>query len=222
MRALRLVLLPLLLAGITAAQEPVAFPAPDGYQLHADQYGKAERAVVLVHGGRFTRKDWAKQAQTFANAGFRVLAIDFRGYGQSQAGSQTVDGLHYPDVLTAVRYLHSTGAHTVSIVGGSMGGDAAGDASAESKPGEIDRIVLLGSEGGDTPERMKGRKLFIVTLDDQSGDGPRLPGIRKQYEKTPEPKQLVILEGSAHAQFIFNTEQGPRLMQELLKFLSQP
>jgi hypothetical protein len=32
----------------------------------------------------------------------------------------------------------------------------------------------------------------------------------------------VILEGSAHAQFIFNTEQGPRLMQELLKFLSQP
>ena len=75
-----------------------------------------------------------------------------------------------------------------------MGGDAAGDASAESKPGEIDRIVLLGSEGGDTPERMKGRKLFIVTRDDQSGDGPRLPGIRKQYEKTPEPKQLVILE----------------------------
>ena len=103
-----------------------------------------------------------------------------------------------------------------------MGGDAAGDASAESKPGEIDRIVLLGSEGGDTPERMKGRKMFIVTRDDQSGDGPRLPGIRRQYEKTPEPKQLVILEGSAHAQFIFNTEQGPRLMQELLRFLSQP
>ena len=103
-----------------------------------------------------------------------------------------------------------------------MGGDAAGDAAAESNPGEIDRIVLLGSEGGDSPERMKGRKLFIVTRDDRSGDGLRLPGITENYQKAPEPKKLVVLEGSAHAQFIFDTDQGPRLMQELLSFLSEP
>jgi hypothetical protein len=103
-----------------------------------------------------------------------------------------------------------------------MGGDAAGDAAAESNPGEIERIVFLGSEGGDSPERMKGRKLFIVTRDDQSGDGPRLPGITEHYRKTSDPKKLVVLEGSAHAQFIFETDQGPRLLQELLSFLSAP
>jgi len=103
-----------------------------------------------------------------------------------------------------------------------MGGDAAGDASAESNPGEIDRIVLLGSEGGDSPERMKGRKLFIVTRDDRSGDGPRLPGITEHYRKAPDPKKLVVLEGSAHAQFIFETDQGPRLLEEMLRFLSEP
>jgi len=207
---------------LISAQEAVSYQSPDGYRLHADLYGKGDRGLVLAHGGRFTKESWRKQAGVFAEAGFHVLAIDFRGYGQSVPGSRDEDWKHYPDVLTAVRYLHNAGVKSVSVVGASMGGDAAGDAAAESNPGEIDRIVLLGSEGGDTPERLKGRKLFIVTRDDQSGDGPRLPGITEHYRKAPDPKKLVILEGSAHAQFIFDTDQGPRLMQEMLQFLSEP
>jgi hypothetical protein len=50
----------------------------------------------------------------------------------------------------------------------------------------------------------------------------RLPKIRAQYEKAPDPKELVILEGSAHAQFVFQTDQGERLMQEILRFLLAP
>ena len=73
------------------------------------------------------------------------------------------------------------------------------------------------------PQRMKGRKLFIVSRGDVgSGDRPRLPGIRDQYDKAPGPKELVILEGSAHAQFIFETPEGERLMREILRFLSAP
>jgi hypothetical protein len=32
----------------------------------------------------------------------------------------------------------------------------------------------------------------------------------------------VILDGAAHAQYIFGTDQGDRLMQEILRFLSAP
>jgi hypothetical protein len=64
--------------------------------------------------------------------------------------------------------------------------------------------------------------LFIVARDDASQDGPRLPGILENYEKTPEPKKLVILEGSAHAQHLFATNQGDRLMREILTFLTEP
>jgi hypothetical protein len=103
-----------------------------------------------------------------------------------------------------------------------MGGDAAADAAIAARPEEIDRIVFLGSDGGDTPERLPGRKLFIVSRNDASAEGLRLPRISEHYGRAPEPKQLVILEGSAHAQFIFDTDQGPRLMQELLHFLSEP
>ena len=42
-----------------------------------------------------------------------------------------------------------------------MGDFPAAEASVEAEPGEIDRLVLLGSTGGGKPERLKGRKLFL-------------------------------------------------------------
>jgi len=127
-------------------------------------------------------------------------------------------------VLAAVRYLRQNGAKTVSVVGASLGGGAAAEAAVESEQGEIDRLVLLAHSPIEKPEQIKGRKLFILTRDDFSGDNriPRLPKIRDQYERAPGPKELVLLNGSAHAQFIFETDQGERLMREILRFLSEP
>jgi pimeloyl-ACP methyl ester carboxylesterase len=125
-------------------------------------------------------------------------------------------------VLAAVSYLHRIGVKTVSAVGASLGGDAVGEADAKSAPGNIARIVLLASSGGDTPEKFSGRKLFIVARNDRSASGLRLPEISRNYEKAPQPKKLVILEGSAHAQYLFGTDQGPRLLNEILRFLSAP
>jgi pimeloyl-ACP methyl ester carboxylesterase len=212
------------LAALAPPPEHVSFPTQDGGLVYADIYGKGGRGVVLAHGGRFNKESWEKQARTLAAAGFRALAIDFRGYGQSRGPGQS-EPLGAPlhlDVLAAVRYLRQNGAKTVSVVGGSMGGGAAADASVEAEPGEIDRLVLLGSAGGSKPERLKGRKLFITSRDDLGpGDKPRLPKIRADYESAPEPKELIILDGSAHAQFIFGTDQGERLMREILRFLSE-
>ena len=222
---LRAIIVALVLAGPAAAQERVSFPTQDGGLVYADLYGKGNRGVVLAHGGRFNKESWEKQARELAKAGFRVMAIDFRGYGQSRGPGQS-DPLSAPlhlDVLAAVCYLRKTGAKSVSVVGGSMGGSAAADASIEAEPGEIDRLVLLAAWAGGPPEKLKGRKLFIVSRDDTRGDGVvRLVKIREQYEKAPQPKELVILDGSAHAQFIFQTHQGERLMRELLRFLSEP
>ena len=203
--------------------ELVSFPTQDGGLIYANLYGKGERGVVLAHGGRFNKESWEQQAQTLAMEGFRVLAIDFRGYGRSKGPGQA-DPLSAPlhfDVLAAVRYLRKAGAKTVSIVGGSMGGGAAADATIAAEPGEIECLIGLGSvAGGGPPEKLKGRKLFIVTRDDANADGPRLPQARKHYEATPQPKELLILEGSAHAQFLFQSEHRERVMREILRFLT--
>jgi pimeloyl-ACP methyl ester carboxylesterase len=218
------ILAALLLAGLASAQTHVSFPTQDGGLIYADLYGGGDRCVVLAHGGRFNKESWEKQARVLASAGFRVLAIDFRGYGASRGPGQS-DPLSAPlhlDILAAVRYLRSNGGKTVSVVGASMGGGAAGDASIVSASGEIDRLVLLGAAPNLPAEKLKAPVLFIVARDDASADGPRLPRIRAQYDKAPQPKELIILDGSAHAQYLFETDQGERVMREILRFLSAP
>ena len=82
--------------------------------------------------------------------------------------------------------------------------------------------MFLGAAPNLPADRLKSRTLFIVAREDANSGGPRLPGIRAQYERAPEPKELIVLEGSAHAQFLFQTEQGERVMKEIRRFLSAP
>ncbi len=201
--------------------QPVSFPTQDGWTIHADEYAGGKRGVVLLHGGRFTKESWQPQALELQKAGFRVLAIDMRGYGMSKEGRPSLaTGYGSPiDALAAVRYLRRTGTKRVAVIGASMGADAAAGASIEAEPGEIDRLVLMAGSAQEPPDRLEGRKLFIVARDDANAAGLRLPRIRAQYERAPEPKELLVLEGTAHAQFIFQTEQAERLMRKILRFL---
>ena len=226
MRRLRFIIaclmfLCLVVARLSFAQQAVSFATEDGGTIAADLYGSGEQGLVLAHGGQFTKESWAPQARQFAAAGFRVLAFDFRGFGKSHGpGEKDFDTAPFQlDVLAAVRYLKSVGAKSVAVVGGSFGGAAAGDASIAARPGEIERIVMLGGAPNGPAEKLKTPSLWIVARDDTSGSGPRLPGILKQYDKAPEPKKLIVLEGSAHAQYLFQTDQGERVMREILAFL---
>jgi pimeloyl-ACP methyl ester carboxylesterase len=224
MSVLRPVPLALVLTTVAAAQETISFPTEDGGRVCADLYGQGTHAVVLAHGGRFNKESWRDQANALVSEGFRVLAIDFRGFGCSTGpGQADFDNAPFEnDVLAAVRYLKAHGAGRVSVVGGSFGGGAAGDASIKSAPGEIDRIVFLGAAPNLSAEKLKSRALFMVARDDSNDAGRRLPGIRAQYEKAPQPKELIVLDGSAHAQFLFQSDQSARVMHEILRFLSMP
>ena len=64
---------------------------------------------------------------------------------------------------------------------------------------------------------------FVVARGDTTAAGvPRLVAIRDQYERAPSPKELVVLDGSAHAQLVFRTAEGDRLLGEILRFLGAP
>jgi pimeloyl-ACP methyl ester carboxylesterase len=209
---------------MVAAQDTISFATDDGGKVCAVIYGQGARGVVLAHGGRFKKESWRDQANALVSEGFRVLAIDFRGFGCSTGpGQADFDNAPFEkDVLAAVHYLKAHGATTVSVVGGSFGGGAAGDASIQSAPGEIERIVFLGAAPNLPADKLKSRSLFIVAREDANGAGLRLPSIRAQYEKAPDPKELIVLDGSAHAQFLFQTDQSACVMKEIVRFLSAP
>jgi pimeloyl-ACP methyl ester carboxylesterase len=83
MSVLRAVPLAFILTMLATAQQTISFPTEDGGRVCGDLYGQGDRAVVLAHGGRFNKESWKEQAQVLATKGFRILALDFRGFGCS-------------------------------------------------------------------------------------------------------------------------------------------
>ena len=206
----------LLAPGFLQAQEfqEVSFKTSDEGRIYANDYGDSQdHAVVLAHGAVFNKESWHDLALAMHQIGLRVLAIDFRGYGKSEAGSGS--SARHLDVIAAVDYLKAIGVKRVSVLGGSMGGRASGQAAAQLENGVIDRLVLLAHPPIEHPEKLTGKKLFVVS------EGDRLSrSVKAQYEQAPEPKTLTILPGDAHAQHIFKTEQGPALEKLILEFLA--
>ena len=207
-------------AAAASARLPLIFRTEDEVPVSGLAYGEGRRAVLLVREGTRGRT-WDAQARRLAGAGFRVLAMDYRGRGPAPDVAPDDSKTHL-DVLAAVRQLRAEGAQRVAVVGASWGGWAAGTA-AISAPGLIERLILLAHSPFDHPERLQGRKLFITARDDRDGGGrARLESIREQYARASEPKELVVLDGAAHAQLLFLTPAGAQLQAEIERFLSAP
>jgi non-heme chloroperoxidase len=91
----------------------------DGTKLYVKMWGTG-RPVILMHGWPLNADTWDDGAMALAEAGFRAIAYDRRGFGRS---SQPWDGYDYDtlaDDLAAV--IEATDAKDAAIIGFSMGG----------------------------------------------------------------------------------------------------
>ncbi len=92
----------------------------DGTDIYVKDWGEG-RPVVLLHGWPLSADSWDPQMMALADAGFRAIAYDRRGFGRS---GQPWNGYDY-DTLTddLADVLEATGATDgVTLVGFSMGG----------------------------------------------------------------------------------------------------
>ncbi|SHJ12643.1 alpha/beta fold hydrolase [Wenxinia saemankumensis] len=91
----------------------------DGVDLYVRDWGQG-RPVVLIHGWPLNADSWEHQALGLAEAGFRVISYDRRGFGRS---GQPWGGYDYDtmsDDLAAV--ISTLGLSDAAIAGFSMGG----------------------------------------------------------------------------------------------------
>ncbi|WP_037577584.1 alpha/beta fold hydrolase [Phaeacidiphilus oryzae] len=132
-----------------------------------DEFGSADgTAVLLVHGHPFARGMWRPQAEALAAAGYRVIAPDLRGYGESPLGDDTdgadgADGAEAGIVLQSdfaadlTELLDRLGVRQAVVGGVSMGGQIAMALHAEH-PERVLALVL--SDTSAPPETPDGRE----------------------------------------------------------------
>jgi 3-oxoadipate enol-lactonase len=107
--------------------------------------------LVLLHSTVADRRMWDPQWPVLADAGFRVVRCDFRGFGETPA---TLEPYNDADDVLAV--LGELGAGTVALAGASYGGKVALQIAARS-PERVTALALIcaGMPGHEPTETLR-------------------------------------------------------------------
>jgi alpha-beta hydrolase superfamily lysophospholipase len=186
------------------------FAASDGVRLYGIEAGTGRTAVILAHEGGADLCGWLPYARTLQDAGLRVFAFDFRGYGLSATPS-SADLALGRDLAGAISRVRADGATEVFLMGASMGGAAVVQNSAG-----IDvagRVSLSGTRlwsgyGVNDPagaRRVSAPFLYVGTRDDWRA--PRTQALSVFGMIGSADKKIVLYPGSDHGWDL--VEQSP-------------
>lgn len=197
---------------LTACAAPSGGPAPadapaeaSGEPLTIDgtealTWGDGAYGVVLAHGAAFDAASWGAQAVRIAEQDATVVAVEDIS----------------PDAIAAaLAHLQGNGVADVALVGGSAGADAILQLAAE-QPALADQLILLSPNSiqdglGTQP------KLFVASEDEP------LVGVARELADTApgEDNEDLVVPGSAHAQNIFDSDQGETVTLAVLERLAE-
>jgi pimeloyl-ACP methyl ester carboxylesterase len=145
--------LPGLQAGIGAR----IVPGVNGLDMHVLEAGAADRpALLLLHGFPELAYSWRKVMPALAEAGFRVIAPDQRGYGRTTGWSADYDDDLTPFLMPnlvrdQLALLHALRIpHVHAVVGHDFGSPVAASC-ALIRPDVFRRVALMSSPFGGPP-----------------------------------------------------------------------
>lgn len=182
-----------------------------GGRLHLLEAGPADgRAVLLLHGAAFHSGTWRDLGtiELLAGEGFRVVALDLPGFGESQQA----------DGFTLAAFLDEAGLERPVIVAPSMSGRFAFPLLVE-QPQRV---------GGFVPVAPVGIDLYAERLADLDvpalivwGEADSLFPVAKadELQRLLKGSRKVILEGAPHPAYLERTEEFHTALLEFLRDL---
>lgn len=186
----------------------VRYPGPwthrdvhaNGIRLHAVEAGPADPdapLVVFLHGFADLWWTWRHQLTAFAEAGFRAVAVDLRGYGDTDKPPRGYDGWTLSaDIAGLVRAL----GYTDAVLVGHADGGLVCWATAILHPGSVRAIVVV-----DSPHPISLRD---ATLRDRAQRKALLPTFLA-YQAPWRPERLLVRDDGAEVERLLRARSGP-------------
>ena len=115
----------------------------DGAHLYSKVWGEG-RPVVLIHGWPLSGDSWDPISQALAEAGYKAIAYDRRGFGRSSQPSEGYDYDTFADDLAAVMQFHDA-TDNVTLVGFSMGGGEIARYMSRHGGKGVSKVALISS-----------------------------------------------------------------------------
>lgn len=130
----------------------------DGYHIRYKITGEGEDTVVILQGWG-TRLEVYDSVAAAINSKYRVVQLDFPGFGESDEPRQAWAVDDYADFF--IRFMESLGIQKAVLIGHSYGGRVIIKlATRQELPFTIDRIVLIDS-AGILPKKTFAQKVKI-------------------------------------------------------------
>jgi pimeloyl-ACP methyl ester carboxylesterase len=180
----------------------------DGVRLDYEEAGQGDPPLVFVHGLACHRGFWPEQMKHFSRA-HRVLAVDLRGHGGSDAPEQRYTMQGFADDVSWM--WAQLGVQRPVMVGHSLGGLIALELAA-SRPEQVRAVVLVDSVLLPTSDRAglvrdlvaalrsaegtQALRDYYTTLFGPYDDPTRMAWILDEVARTPARVTSSILEES--------------------------
>jgi len=151
---------------------------PDGTRLAWDSSGEGP-VVLLVHGIGSSRRKWDPHVAPLVAAGYRVVRVDLRGFGDSETppGKYAMDDF----VNDVVAFVDGVGLESFHLVGHSLGGMIA-QRFVIDRPSRVLSLSLV-STTSHNGRRASALARLMVTLAENGFDAVLAdPRLRKEAE----------------------------------------
>src|SRR5690349_6797661 len=170
----------------------------NGIRLHVAECDGGRPLVVLLHGFPQLWWAWRHQLPALAGHGYRVVAVDLRGYGDSDKPPRGYDLWTLAgDVAGLVRALGEPRAH---LVGHGWGG-VIGWTVAALHPRVVRSLTVLGA-----PHPLAVRRAVLRAPRGQGRATARY-ALRMQVPRLPE--RALVADGGAGAERVLRAWAGP-------------
>jgi 2-hydroxy-6-oxonona-2,4-dienedioate hydrolase len=169
---------------LATAPFELAFVDVDGSRIRSLQLGEGE-PLILLHGTSSHLEVFARNVRAYAEAGYRVHAIDMLGHGYSDKPMRDLEVADYVENLR--RYIDVQQLGRVHLLGESLGGWVAAWFASEHP--EYVRSLQLVSSGGTraVPEIMRRIESTTLAAAEETDRGATYERLVKLFE---DPAQL--------------------------------
>lgn len=144
------------------------------HELYVADSGTAKNpdlpTILLLHAFPCDHTMWAAQTTVLVDAGFRVLAPDFPGFGESPPAPGD------PDLAAAAQavfdVLDDRAVGSAAVAGLSLGGYLAME-MLRQQPGRLTRLALVDTKAGvDTPDAQNSREVLAEAVESAGSSKP--------------------------------------------------